>query len=504
MSRGRRYNNEPKLNIKKVVAVILAIVVLVMFVIVIKKLLETGANQEDTQVLSYYPVYTNEKWGVIDSKGNIVIEPEMAEMIIIPDNKTDIFICTYDVDYTLNTYKTKIIDSDKKEKFTKYNKVEAVINYDKTGNMYYEKVLKVEQDGKYGLIDLKGKEILKPEYTSIEALKGIENSIIIKKDDKLGLCDLNGTIVITTQYTKILGIGDNYKNGYIVQNNENKYGVIDFNSQTILEPKYDDISQTSENNMYVVKEGTNLKLINKQQETLIENKFDTVSQINGDNIVFTKGGKYGVITTNSEQKIAPEYDDLKYTFDSYYIAKKADKYGIINTSNETILPFEYTNITYRKNADFIEAQSANDENTQILDNKFNKKLTGIINEVNIEKGYLRIRIQDEYKYYNFKFEEKRAQDVLTNNTIFLSKKDGKYGYVDKDGKVVVDYIFDDATEQNKHGFAAVKKDGKWGAIDKDTKQVSENLYELNNNLIIDFIGKWHIGEDINAYYYTDK
>ena len=39
MSRGRRYDNETRLNIKKVVATIVAIVVVIMFVISIKKLL---------------------------------------------------------------------------------------------------------------------------------------------------------------------------------------------------------------------------------------------------------------------------------------------------------------------------------------------------------------------------------------------------------------------------------------------------------------------------------
>jgi len=88
--------------------------------------------------------------------------------------------------------------------------------------------------------------------------------------------------------------------------------------------------------------------------------------------------------------------------------------------------------------------------------------------------------------------------------LFLSKKDGKYGYTDKAGNVVVDYIYDDATEQNNYGFAAVKKDGKWGAIDEQGKIVAANQYELKNNILIDFIGKWHIAEDVNSYYYTDK
>ena len=40
------------------------------------------------------------------------------------------------------------------------------------------------------------------------------------------------------------------------------------------------------------------------------------------------------------------------------------------------------------------------------------------------------------------------REILTDNTIFLDKKDGKYGFVDKNGVVVANYIYEDATEQN--------------------------------------------------------
>ena len=39
-ARGRRYDKEPKLNMKKVIAVILAIIVIIMFVIIIKNIAE--------------------------------------------------------------------------------------------------------------------------------------------------------------------------------------------------------------------------------------------------------------------------------------------------------------------------------------------------------------------------------------------------------------------------------------------------------------------------------
>lgn len=506
MSKGRRYDKEPKLNIKKVIAVIMAIAVIIMFVIGIKTLLtqENNNNPEKLTVASYYPVYTNEKWGVIDQTGKIIIEPTYDEMITIPSIKNDLFICIYDVDYTNDTYKTKVIDSKNKEKFTGYDLVEVIENKDSNNILWYEEdVLRVKKDNKYGLIDYNGKEILPTEHDSIEALEGVKNSLIIKKEEKVGLCDNQGNIIIEPEYKEIKAIGDDYKNGYVVINSDNKYGLIDFTKQVILEAKYEEVKPIVASNMYIVKEDGKLKAINKELETLVENKFDDVKQINNENIIFVKNKKYGIMNTKGEITAKAEYDNIEYIFDNYYIAKKSGKYGIIDVNNKNILPFEYEKISYRKEADFIEVEKKDAESTEILNNKFEKQLEGIITEVNTEKGYIRIRTNDEYKYYNFKFEEKDVTELLNTNTIFLSKKDGKYGYVDKDGKVIVDYIYEDAKEQNSYGYAAVKKDGKWGAINKDGREVSECKYDLENNVIIDFIGKWHIGEDANSFYYTD-
>ena len=89
-------------------------------------------------------------------------------------------------------------------------------------------------------------------------------------------------------------------------------------------------------------------------------------------------------------------------------------------------------------------------------------------------------------------------------TVLKFKKDGKYGFVDKNGKVIVDYIYDDATEQNDYGFAGVKKDGKWGAIDSTGAVIQEPTYNLDNYLLVDFIGRWHLGTDINMNYYNQE
>ena len=86
----------------------------------------------------------------------------------------------------------------------------------------------------------------------------------------------------------------------------------------------------------------------------------------------------------------------------------------------------------------------------------------------------------------------------------MKKENGKYGFVDKNGNVVVDYIYDDATEQNEYGFAAVKQNGLWGSINSEGKNVIEPKYNLDNNLLVDFIGKWHLCEDVSMNYYCER
>ena len=140
----------------------------------------------------------------------------------------------------------------------------------------------------------------------------------------------------------------------------------------------------------------------------------------------------------------------------------------------------------------------------LLNNNFEVKLIGIVSEINTKDGYLKVKIEDDYKYYNFKFEEKNSSEIFTGNKIFLSKKDGKYGFVDSKNNVVVDYIYDDATELNKYGYAGVKKDGLWGSINNEGKVIIEPHYNLDDNLKVNFIGKWHLGLDLNMNYYCDK
>ena len=499
-SRGRRYERKEKINMKKVIGVLIAIAVIIMFIISIKSLLKRDITKE-TAKYEYFAMYDNNKWGVINSIGEEVIHPSYDEMIIVPDSTKNVFICTYDVNYENGTYKTKAINEKEENLYTNYETVEPIENYDKNGNLWYEtNILRVKKDDKYGLINYEGIELLPCEYDTIYAVKGVKNSLIVIKDGKQGIASNTGDLIITPECKEVKAISQNYADGYIVQNMDGQFGIIDSNKRTVLEIKYEDIAGVTGNDIYLVKESGIWKIVSKKGTDLFTFAYDEVKKMNLNNIIVKKDNKYGAIDYEGKEIIKPEYDDISYISDGNYIAKKDDKYGVINSNEETILDFEYISINYREDADFIEAEKEATE-TLILNKNLETKLTGIISEVNTEKGFIRLREGNEYKYYNFKFEEKQAKDVLTDNTLFLSKKDDKYGFVDKDGKVVVNYIYDDATEQNRFGYSSVKKDGNWGSINKNGEVILEPSKNLEGSFVIDFIGKWHLAEELNMNYY---
>lgn len=506
MSRGRRYNEEKKLNYKKVFAVIIAVVVLIMLIFIIRSFLTKDKETGKITSTSYFTLYKENKWGVIDNLGNEVISPSYNEMIIIPNNKKDVFLCTYDINDQTGEYKTKVLNSKNEEIYTQYSQIEALDNYDKNNNIWYENnLLRVQKDGKYGLIDFEGKEVISTQYDNISTLKGVENSILVQKDGKVGLVNSEGKTIIDTNYKEIKNIDEDYKKGYITIDENNKYGIIDYNNKQILENKYEKIKEVYGDNLFVIEDNNKEKLINNEGTVVLEKGFDKIDKIlqysQEKGVIFISKNKFGVMNTNGDVIIPAEYDEIKESKDSIFIAKKDDKYGVIDKDKNTKIEFNYSSITYNKQADIYLAEDEN-YNTNVFDNGFNNKLTGILSEVNTEKGYMKLRIDDEYKYYNFKFEEKSNKDVLSN-TLFLSKKDGKYGFINSKDEVVVDYIYDDATEQNEYGYAAVKKDGKWGSIDTNGKVVIEPTYNLDSNILIDFIGKWHLGQDINMNYYCE-
>ena len=502
-NKGRRFDDEPRLNIKKVIATIVALLVIIMVISSIIMLInKKNKNQEIPKALKYFSAYTNSKWTVINSKGEQLENVLSDEMIIVPNSEKPVFIVTYDVNYSDGTFKTKAVNEKNETIFKDYLNVSAIVNYRSVNDVWYDtEVLKFEKDGKLGLIDFTGKQVLEPEYDEISSMMGIEKTLILKKDEKIGLYNsVSKSKFVENVFNEIQPFGKTYNDGYIVKNDDGKYGLISSEGTTVLNNKFDKIFKVYGAEKYVVENGLKTELIDKNENVLLDSGFDEIAEINGDTLVIKKAGKYGIITIGGEVLIDPAFDTLKNCFSDYYIASTAGNYGIIDLSKNIQIEFKYKDIEYRNDIISLICQNE-DYTTDVYTRDLQLVFTGTISKVDSEKGYIRARIGDEYKYYNLQYQEISNKDALKGNSLFLVRENGKYGYENKDGQRIVDCIYDDATEQNEFGFCAINKDGKWGVLQENGSILLEPSISLDDNIIIDFIGKWHLNEntELNSY-----
>ena len=123
--------------------------------------------------------------------------------------------------------------------------------------------------------------------------------------------------------------------------------------------------------------------------------------------------------------------------------------------------------------------------------------------IEVQTNYIKISNQEETKYFDKDGNELTNTQVYPNNKLFAKESNGKWGFVDKNGNVVVDYKYDKATELNEYGYAAVKLNDKWGSINEQGNEVQSPIYEFDNEAVPSFLGKYYkLTFGFGEFYFT--
>ena len=186
---GTRFKNskqKKKLNIKKVILVILIPVLIIMGIKVFKYYGQKTKeyNIKRTNSLAYFSSIENDKWGVIDSKGNTVIENKYDEMIVVPNKSLEVFIVTDVKSEEKKEYETKVINKNESEILKNVKNVKP-IEYDSNTETYDQNLLLFTQNGKIGLVDYKGTIKFEAKFEEVKPMKNIVGKLLVKEDRKI-------------------------------------------------------------------------------------------------------------------------------------------------------------------------------------------------------------------------------------------------------------------------------------------------------------------------------
>ena len=244
------------------------------------------------------------------------------------------------------------------EVLSKKTYAKVISTYDHVNDFFSEGTCIVRSDGKYGVIDMKGKEIIPCTHEHIYDCS--EDMFLYRTKDEdynywYGWLDKKGNVVIEAQYSDAglfndglaLAIRKNDKKSWI---NEyafiNKKGeiVVDFNTYAMMK-------SFSEGLAAVNVENDNKDVwgyINTKGEVVIAPTYGYAYPFCDGVAIVGKNDKNFVIDTKGEVVFIPEKDmvflEEEFSEGLMPVAKGNDlkaKCGFINTKGEEVLPFEY-------------------------------------------------------------------------------------------------------------------------------------------------------------------
>lgn len=348
--------------------------------------------------------------------------------------------------------------------------------------------IKTNDGYKFGYINYKGKTLLETEYNEIARINYINDDesvyLVAFKNGQAGLFK-NKSKVLENEYEDIQF--DNINNLLILQRN-GKQGVSDLDGKKIIQLEYDNIIITG--NSINAQKGDEVTVFNSEGEKLKNSNFISVLETDNKNYFITidKNENYGVIDKDDNVIIDNKYTFIDYLFDNYFVAQNEQKIGIVDDKGKEVIKFDYDVLQKIEGTDLI--QGIKNESIDLIDKNMKKILTMKNAQIDIKENYIKIYNSEDRKYLQYDGKEVSNINVIKEAKLFAKKSNNKWGFVDKNGNIKIQYTYDMVTELNEYGYAGIKLNGKWGVINSEGKIIQEPIYDLQE-LEPQFIGKYY-------------
>lgn len=219
-----------------------------------------------------FPVKVNKKWGLIDAGGRIILPPA----------------------------------------------------YDAIGEFKHFGFAAMQRNGKVGLLDEQGKEVVRPVY---EDLKMIDSSRVAVMDGgQWMIVDLQGRTVLEKGYERVKVL----EGGYLAFMKGKKWGIVDDLGRSISAPVFDEVRQEPQGYFLTLK-SEKYGLLAADGREIIPNSAESI-QLQSDSLIFFQvNGHWGAIDNAGKALVPPRFDGYQIVSDQFVkwvAAGKAYLYSI--------------------------------------------------------------------------------------------------------------------------------------------------------------------------------
>ncbi len=287
----------------------------------------------------------------------------------------------------------------------------------------------VQKDGKTGVINKEGKEIVKPEINRFSY--GIAE---IRIDGKFGYINKQGGIVVPAIYQRV----ENLNNGFaLLKHDSSTYYFLDI--------------ATRESTLY-----NEVIFFNREIYQGVFRDRITKPLTPGTAIV-ALGGKYGIAADNGKLLTKLEFEKLStadYSEERIVVHNERGQYGVIDRFGKKIASLQYAGAGSRFFEGYLNVAKADKDGSK-------------------KWGYIDVSGKEviPFRYEDANFFSEGLASVAKDMSNGI-----KYGFIDKQGNEVISFKFDD-THWFSEGLCPVDLYATWGYINKKGRMVINNEYE---------------------------
>ncbi len=375
-----------------------------------------------------------------------------------------------------------------------------------SNDLFSSEYIKVGTQGKFGIIDKTGKTIMSPKFDDIIVYDD-SDIVAVKSEDKWGFSDLSGNILVKPEYEQVGSFGQSNLAPVMLGG---KWGYVDRTGNKVVDSIYYNASSFDSAGLAIVEGDERPYYINEDGKKAFDITYDMLGSFNENGYaVVTIKEKFGVIDKKGNEVIAPTYErDFSVDSNNHAVVSLNDKYGVIDIKGNVLVPIEYDHIiptvamfdsaelnsTFAKAffiinvADILKKYDVFDNNDVAIAVKNGK--AGLINskgEEVIKPQYERVQLYRKdgvvlvsdgkmYSFYDVKGNklmngEKYEKTNGFSNGLAAVCKNGKWGYVDKKGKFIIEPAYEYALSYADNGMAVVQKDKKFGYVNENGENV---------------------------------
>ena len=300
--------------------------------------------------------------------------------------------------------------------------------YDAIGEFKEYGYAVMQRNGRVGLVNKYGQEILLPKYDDIKILDSLLFAVLDVSDWKV--VNVAGKIILNNGYEQV----HIWKRKFIGFRQNKKWGVANIEGKIITHPKYDEI-EFLDNELFQTKINDKLGLMSSEGKEILANESSQIEIYNSQLFFFQKNKKWGAVNQKGQQLIRPSFQSFFTLSDNFIKLIVNSRVYLYSVPKEKIITKGQYETYYTFSKKQVLCKS--------------KRKLGLIDWFG--KALLAVKY-DEIQSYG-------------NNQFRVNIK-GKWGVVAAGDQIIVPFEYDYIAPL-KSKMAVVKKNGKLGIVSID-------------------------------------